>query len=305
MAQPDEQAGQQRAGAAVAGAAVQRDARTGLQLQLQPGSERLIVETTSGRRLAAESIARDGDQWILLRRGEPIRIPIASVAHMEPLVFRWGSDRLGRDVLSRTLHGGRVSLFVALAAVLLAGLVGITVGIVAGTTGGWVDELLMRVCDGLLGFPRLVLLLAIAAFTTPGVWTLVTVLAATGWMATARLVRAEVATLQRREFVIAARAVGAAPWRILLAHVVPHLRPTLTVDLTLRFAELILLEASLSYLGLGIPGRIPSWGSMISDGQADLLRAWWISLFPGLALVATVLAVTVASDAYRSRAGAR
>lgn len=268
---------------------------------LPPGSKRILVETTEGRRWVAESIARRGDAWHLVRDGETVRIALDGVARVEPLTFRWGTDRLGRDVLSRTLHGGRASLLVALVALFLATALGVAVGATAGSSGGWIDEIAMRVCDGLLGFPRLVLLLVIATFTSPTLGTLVVVLAATSWMATARLVRAEVRSLRRRDFVLAAEAGGTPPWRVLAAHVLPHLRPTLAVDTTLRFGELILLEATLSYLGLGVPPPTPSWGSMISDGQADLVRAWWVSFFPGVALVAVVLLLTLVSDTYRRR----
>jgi len=268
---------------------------------LPPGSKRIAVETVEGLFYVAESIERDGGAWSLARRGERFTLPLDEVQRMEPLAFRWGTDRLGRDVLSRTLHGGRISPLIALLAILLATPIAVAVGTAAGSLGGWTDEVLMRFCDGLLGFPRLILLLAIAAFSTPTFWTLVVTLALTSWMSTARLVRAEVRSLGQREFVLAATASGAPAWRVAARHVLPHLKPTLWVDTTLRFGELILLEASLSYLGLGVPSPTPSWGSMISEGQVDFVRAPWIAFFPGLALVATVLALTLLSDSYRHR----
>jgi len=212
----------------------------------------------------------------------------------------FGTDQLNRDILARVVSGGRISLTVAALAVALAILLGALVGGVAGFHGGWIDGLLMRIVDGALAIPRLfLLLLLVAVWEQMPLGALVLVLGATGWFATSRIVRGEVLKLREAEFVMAARALGAGPGRIILRHLLPNVAGPLLVAATLGVGDVILLEAGLSFLGVGVRPPTPSWGGMILDGRALLTTAPWASIFPGLAIVTTVLAVNLIGDAMR------
>jgi peptide/nickel transport system permease protein len=210
--------------------------------------------------------------------------------------FLLGSDSLGRDVLSRLLYGGRVSLLVGAAAIAISGIFGATLGLTCGYFGGWWDALLMRVVDVWQAVPYLVLALGIAVVLGPGLETLILVLALGTWTTFARLVRSEALALRERESVLAARVIGASHARIVLRHLVPQLAGTLAVTTSLMLASTILFEASLSFLGLGVQRPTPSWGNMLLDGVDVLGLAWWVSFFPGLAVLLATLAINVLGD---------
>jgi len=211
-----------------------------------------------------------------------------------------GTDQLNRDILSRVVSGGRVSLAVAFLAVSLSIVLGALVGTMAGYRGGWVDGLTMRTVDGALAIPRLFLvLLLVAVWERMPLGALILVLGGTGWFATSRIVRGEVLRLRELDFVRAATALGAAPARIVSRHLLPNVAGPLLVAATLGVGDVILLEAGLSYLGVGVRPPTPSWGGMILDARPLLTTAPWASIFPGLAIVVTVLAVNLLGDALR------
>lgn len=223
------------------------------------------------------------------------------IASIPPtLSHPFGTDSAGRDVLSRVLHGTRVSLGIALLSVLLSSTVGTLVGAISGWRGGATDMVCMRLLDVAMSVPRLLVLLCVAALwgalPLPGI---VMLLGLTGWYDIARLVRGEVSALRSREFVLAARAGGLREARILWRHVIPHLWPTLAVTASLGIAHTIAFEAGLSYLGLGVQPPQASWGSILSDGTVFGGGRWWVTLFPGIAIVSAVLTCNALGDALR------
>jgi len=207
-----------------------------------------------------------------------------------------GTDTLGRDVASRLLHGARVSLVVGFSAVLLAGVVGVGLGLVSGWYRGWLDDLLMRVGDVQLAFPLLVLAVGVLAVLGASLLNLILVLGVTGWITYARIVRGEVLTLRERDFVAAARALGATDAWIVSRHLLPNVLPPITVVATFSVARTIIAEASLSFLGLGIPAPEPSWGAMLDEGRNYITTGWWLALFPGLAILLLVLGINLVGD---------
>lgn len=211
-----------------------------------------------------------------------------------------GTDTFSRDVLSRLIWGARVSLSIAFCAVALSVTIGILLGALAGYAGGATDAILMRVVDAALSIPRLLLLIAvIALWGDVGVVPLTLLIAAISWFAVSRLVRAETLAVRDQEFVIAARALGASPARILLRHVLPNVAGPGLVAATLSIGSIVLLEAGLSYLGIGVRPPTPSWGSLIQDGAERVSDLWWLTFFPGLAILITVFACNALGDALR------
>ncbi|HEX9819739.1 MAG TPA: ABC transporter permease [Methylomirabilota bacterium] len=207
-----------------------------------------------------------------------------------------GTDHLGRDVLSRMLWGARVSLLVGFAAVAVGGLLGAGLGIVAGYRGGWADTIIMTLADAQLAFPFILLAIGIIAVLGPSFPTLVVVIGLSGWMSYARVLRSQVLVLRSREFVDAIHALGGSVPRVIARHIVPNVLSSLVVIATLELARSVVLEATLSFLGLGVQPPTPSWGGMIQEGREYLDSAWWISTSPGLLLMLTSLAVSRTGD---------
>jgi peptide/nickel transport system permease protein len=207
-----------------------------------------------------------------------------------------GTDHLGRDILARVIYGSRVSLVVGLSAVLVGGLIGSTLGLAAGYRGGRVDAVIMTVADAQLAFPFILLAIGIIAVLGPSFPTLVVVIGLSGWVSYARILRAQVLVLRGREFVEAIRALGGSAVRVVLRHVLPNVLASLVVVATLELARSIVLEATLSFLGLGIQPPTPSWGGMIQDGRDYLDSAWWISTCPGIVLMITSIVISRTGD---------
>lgn len=230
---------------------------------------------------------------------DPARIDPRAVLLPPSWSHPLGTDNLGRDLLSRMIWGTRISLEVGLISVGIACVVGTLVGGVAGFYGGWVDTLLMRLVDVMLCFPTFFLILAVIAVLEPSIWNIMVVIGLTSWMGIARLVRAEVLSLREREFVLAARALGLSKGRILLRHILPNALAPVLVAAALGVGAAILTESALSFLGIGVQPPTPSWGSILAVGKDYIEVAWWLSLFPGLAILVTVLGYNLLGEGIR------
>jgi peptide/nickel transport system permease protein len=207
-----------------------------------------------------------------------------------------GTDHLGRDVFSRVIYGARVSLLVGFAAVVVGGLVGATLGLLAGFRGGWTDSMIMTLADAQLAFPFILLAIGIIAVLGPSFPTLIVVIGLSGWVAYARVLRSQVLVLRSREFVDAIHALGGSVARVIARHVLPNVLSSLVVIATLELARAIVLEATLSFLGLGVQPPTPSWGGMVHEGREYLDSAWWISTAPGIVLMLTSIVVSRTGD---------
>jgi ABC-type dipeptide/oligopeptide/nickel transport system permease subunit len=210
-----------------------------------------------------------------------------------------GCDALGRDILSRIIYGTRISIFIGAAVILVATTIGILAGLAAGYLRGWVDVVISRIVDILLGFPYLIFAIGLMAMMGPGLLNIILALAYKEWVIPCRVVRGETLATRELEYVEAARALGASRGHIMLREILPNILSPVIVVSTIRMAHVIILEASLSFLGLGVQPPTASWGSMVSDGRAFMLEAWWVSTFPGLAILLLVLAINVASQGLR------
>ena len=208
-----------------------------------------------------------------------------------------GADDLGRDILSRLMHGAQVSLAVSALAILGAGIVGSAVGMVAGYFGGWTDRIAMRIVDLALSFPIIMLALLMAALFGPSLVNIIIVLMLVLWSPYARMARGETLRVKKLEYVDLARTAGASHLSILVRHILPNIAGALIVLATLQVGTVIVLEASLSFLGVGVPPPTPSWGSMVSDGRNFIASAWWVSLIPGLAVLVVVMSANMFGDA--------
>lgn len=255
----------------------------------------LVVMTFVVMAVAAPLIApQDPNATDLFRRLQP-----PAWVQGGDWAFPLGCDGLGRDILSRIIYGARISIFIGVAVILLATGVGILAGLAAGYFRGWVDVVIGRVVDILLGFPYLIFAIGLMAMMGPGLLNIVLALAYKEWVIPCRVVRGETLAVRELEYVEAARALGAGPRHIMWREILPNILSPVIVVSTIRMANVIILEASLSFLGLGVQPPTASWGSMVSDGRAFILEAWWVSTFPGLAILLLVLAINVASQGLR------
>jgi len=263
------------------------------------------------RRIWANKLAAAGTLVVCLLFGvsfaaplliihDPQTIDVTRILDAPSKTHIFGTDQLGRDVFSRIVHGSRISLKVGFVAVGIATFIGVVLGSLAGYYRGSVEMVVMRFVDIMLCFPTFFLILAVIAFLDPSIWNIMIVIGVTGWMGVARLVRAEFLTLREREFVLAARAAGAGDLRIIFVHILRNAYAPVVVSATLGVAGAILTESALSFLGIGVQPPTPSWGNMLTEGKDNLQIAWWLSVFPGLAILVSVLGFNLLGEGIQS-----
>ena len=271
-----------------------------------------MLDPAQRRRLLSDNRARFGIAVVvimvlaaiaapLIARQDPLHIDLAHLLQRPSSAHWLGTDVQGRDIWSRLVYGSRVSLTVGLISQAIALTLGVTLGLLAGFYGRWVEEIVMRLADVTLAFPTLLLLIAMVAAFQPSMGVVFVTIGVVGWAGIARLVRGQVLVVRQLEYIQAIRALGARDWRIMLQHVLPNVIAPVVIAATLGVAGAIMAEAALSFLGLGVPPPAPSWGSMIADGRDldQLRRAPWTSVFPGMAIGAAVLGFNLLGDALR------
>ncbi|MEI8348513.1 MAG: ABC transporter permease [Candidatus Omnitrophota bacterium] len=230
---------------------------------------------------------------------DPNAIDVDSILQLPSVIHPLGTDDLGRDVLSRMIWGARISLAVGFVAVGIATLIGVILGAIAGYYRGLIESLIMRLVDIMLTIPSFFLILTVIAFVGPGIWNIMVVIGVTSWMGVARLVRAEFLSLNEREFILAAKSVGASNTRIILRHILPNALSPVYVYFILGIAGAILLESALSFLGLGVQPPAPSWGNILASGRENMEIAWWLVVFPGMAILVTCLSYYLLGEGIR------
>ncbi len=230
---------------------------------------------------------------------DPSMIDLTQVLAAPSSAHLFGTDQLGRDVLSRMIWGARISLKVGFVATGIAILLGAILGAVSGYYGRWVDAVIMRFVDIMLCFPAFFLILAVIAILEPSIWNIMIIIGLTGWMGITRLVRADFISLKERDFVLAARVIGASDLRIIFIHILPNAMASILVAATLGIAGAILTESALSFLGIGVQPPTPSWGNILTAGKDNIDIAWWLSLYPGLAILITVLGYNLLGEGIR------
>ncbi|HEY7987468.1 MAG TPA: ABC transporter permease [Methylophilaceae bacterium] len=230
---------------------------------------------------------------------DPDAIDVKKILLAPSSVHWMGTDGLGRDVFSRMLFGARISLMVGFVAVGIATIIGVFLGAISGYYRGWVDIFIMRLVDVMLSIPTFFLILAVIAFLTPSIWNIMIVIGLTSWMGVTRLVRAEFLSLREREFVLSARTLGAGDLRLIFWHLLPNSLTPIIVSTVLGIASAVLVESGLSFLGLGVQPPQASWGNILTDGKEYIQFAWWLSLFPGLAILFTVLGYNLLGEGLR------
>jgi peptide/nickel transport system permease protein len=230
---------------------------------------------------------------------DPSAIDLKQILAAPSSAHPFGTDQLGRDVLSRMIWGARISLKVGFVATGIAILLGAILGAVSGYYGRWVDAVIMRFVDIMLCFPAFFLILAVIAILEPSIWNIMIIIGLTGWMGITRLVRADFISLKERDFVLAARVIGASDLRIIFIHILPNAMASILVAATLGIAGAILTESALSFLGIGVQPPTPSWGNILTAGKDNIDIAWWLSLYPGLAILVTVLGYNLLGEGIR------
>lgn len=269
------------------------------------GGARLFWQTFARNQLAVVGGAVVGILIVValaapwLAPHDPYQADVTKVLDSPSHAHLLGTDQIGRDVLSRILYASRVSLAVGFVSVGIATIIGVMLGAASGYNGGVVDATIMRLVDLMLVFPRFFLLLAVLAFLQPSIWTIMAVIGLTGWMGVARLVRAEFLSLKEREFVLWSQSIGASAFRIIWRHILPNALAPVLVAMTLGIPAAILIESGLSFLGLGVQPPYATWGNILNDGKDSIEIAWWLSVYPGLAILVTVLSYNLLGEGIR------